>query len=94
LFERAVEAVRAEYKTAGRDVQLALFEKYDLSQDDEVSYATLARECALPITQVTNHLAQVRRSFRAHALAALRSLCGSDDEFRREAHDLFGVTVE
>jgi hypothetical protein len=59
-----------------------------------VSYASLAREFNLSVAQVTNQLSQVRRSFRRHALDALRGLCGSDAEFRREARDLFGVDVE
>ena len=93
LFARAVDAVRAEYTAAGRDVHIALFERYDLAPDDEVSYARLAQEFHLPVTQVTNYLAQIRRSFRSHALESLRNLCGSDEEFRREARELFGVTV-
>jgi hypothetical protein len=43
---------------------------------------------------VTNHLAHVRRRFRERALATLRSLCGSDEEFRREGRELFGVAIE
>jgi DNA-directed RNA polymerase specialized sigma24 family protein len=91
LFERAVAAVRREYQAAGRAAQFALFERYELTPVDGDTYATLAREFGLTTTQVTNHLAQVRRRFRAHALEALRALCGSDEEFQREARDLFGV---
>jgi hypothetical protein len=36
----------------------------------------------------------VRRSFRMHALEALRALCGTHDEYRREARELFGVEIE
>jgi hypothetical protein len=36
----------------------------------------------------------VRRRFRDLALEALRALCGSEAEFRREARDLFGLEVE
>ncbi len=43
---------------------------------------------------MTNNLAQVRRRFRERALETLRGLCGSDEEFRREARDLFGLEVE
>jgi DNA-directed RNA polymerase specialized sigma24 family protein len=92
LFARAVSAVREEY--ASRPGHVALFERYDLEPADGVSYASLAREFGLSVAQVTNQLSQVRRSFRRHALAALRGLCGSDAEFRREARDLFGVDVE
>jgi hypothetical protein len=36
----------------------------------------------------------VRRAFRQHALAALELLCGTREEFRREARELFGLDVE
>jgi hypothetical protein len=48
----------------------------------------------LTTTQVTNYLAQIRRSFRERALEALRGLCGSEAEFKREARDLFGMDLD
>jgi hypothetical protein len=42
---------------------------------------------------VTNYLSLVRRTFRTHALASLRAICGSEDEFQREARELFGMEV-
>lgn len=95
LCERAVEAVRAEYRQNGRHTHLALFERHDLAPDDAgIGYAQLAAEHDLSTAQVTNHLAQVRRRFRERALEALRGLCGTDAEFRREARELFGLEVE
>ena len=90
LFERAVAAVRRECDAGGRAAQFTLFERYDLSPDAGSSYASLAEEFGLTTAQVTNQLAQVRRRFREHALEALRTLCGSEEEFEREARDLFG----
>jgi DNA-directed RNA polymerase specialized sigma24 family protein len=94
LFERALQAARAECEASGRSVPYRLFERYDVAPVGHVSYADLAREFDLTVTQVTNYLALVRRTFRARALAELEGLCGSQDEFRREARDLFGVEVE
>jgi hypothetical protein len=94
LFDRAVAEVRAEYTSAGRHVHLALFERYDIDPPDGISYASLAQEFALTQAQVTNYLAQVRRSFRVRALETLRTLCGSHEEYRREARDLFGLDIE
>jgi DNA-directed RNA polymerase specialized sigma24 family protein len=91
LFTRTIARVREEY--AGR-VPLALFERYDLDPAEGVSYGSLAAEFGLTTAQVTNALAQVRRAFRQHALAALELLCGTRDEFRREARELFGLDVE
>ena len=58
------------------------------------AYAELAAEFALTSGQVTGYLAQARRAFRTHAIADLQALCGSAEEFRREARDLLGVEVE
>jgi RNA polymerase sigma factor (sigma-70 family) len=94
LFDKTVLDLRAEYDAAGRSVHFTLFDRYDLNPEEGVSYAQLAREFNLSTTQVTNQLAQVRRRFRERALATLRGLCGSDQEFRREARELFGMEVE
>ena len=94
LFERTVQTLRDEYQAKGRAALFGLFERYDLAPQDGVSYATLAHDCGMTTTQVTNHLAAVRRRFRERALESLRTLCGSDDEYRREARDLFGIEVD
>jgi len=94
LFDKTVQQLRTEYDERDRPVPFALFERYDLAPVEGVSYAQLAAEFGLTQAQVTNHLAQVRRRFRERALDALRALCGSHQEFRREARDLFGVEVE
>jgi RNA polymerase sigma factor (sigma-70 family) len=94
LFDKTVSDLRAEYDERGRPIPFTLFERYDLAPVEGVSYAELAREFGLTQAQVTNNLAQVRRRFRERALDALRGLCGSDQEFRREARDLFGLEIE
>ena len=94
LFERSLNAVRGELEAAGKGVHYTLFERYDVAPASGVSYAQLAEEFGLTTTQVTNYLAQVRRTFRGRALDALRGLCGSDAEYAREARELFGVDVE
>jgi RNA polymerase sigma factor (sigma-70 family) len=94
VFAQAVEALRAHARAAGKDAALAVFERYDLEGPEAAekpTYAGLARELGLPVTQVTNHLAWARREFRRLAMEALAAQCGSDREFRAEARDLFGV---
>lgn len=93
LFERALHAVREDCAASGRSLHYTIFERYDVAPGADVSYAQLAEEFGLSVTQVTNYLAHVRRAFRAHALDALAGLCGSDAEFRREAREIFGVEV-
>jgi DNA-directed RNA polymerase specialized sigma24 family protein len=94
LFERAVRSMKEELEATGKLVPAALFERYDLAPREGDSYAALANEFGLTTTQVTNGLALARRRFREHALEALRAVCGTDDEFRRDARELFGVEVE
>jgi RNA polymerase sigma factor (sigma-70 family) len=85
----AIARLRDQYEAAGRDVHLALFERYDMS-DEPPTYAELAAEHDIPATQVTNWLAATRRDFRAIVLETLRDLSGTDDEFREEARALLG----
>ena len=93
LFGRAIDMTRAEMQSSGRTVHFTLFTRYDLDPTDDVSYSSLAKELSLTESQVTNYLSQVRRTFRTNALASLRAICGSDDEFQREARELFGMEV-
>ena len=89
----AVRRLRERYRDAGRITQLALFERYDLADSDDArpTYAELAAEYGIRVTQVTNWLAAVRREFRAIVLDTIRDCSGSDDEFRAEVRDLLGT---
>jgi RNA polymerase sigma factor (sigma-70 family) len=94
LFSLVVEALRQECDRRDKQVYFQLFEIYDL--EDRVagaraSYADLAREFGIPVTDVTNHLSFARREFRRIALEKLREMCASEDEFRREALAIFGI---
>jgi DNA-directed RNA polymerase specialized sigma24 family protein len=94
LFGHALEALRSDCEATGKQAAFAVFERYDLEgpeAGERPTYARLAAELGLPPTQVTNHLAAMRRSFRRHVLAVLRAACGSEEEFRTEARDLLGV---
>lgn len=93
LFDRAVQAVRADCMARGRDMHWRLFERYDLAET-KPGYAALAAESGLTEGQVTGYLAQMRAAFRAQAVAALEGLCASRAEFRREARALLGLEVE
>ena len=94
LFAR--ELVRALMQQALEDLRVrnaerfAIFEAYELSDDDQVSYADLARRFALPVTSITNALAAARRDLRRLLLDRLRAVTATDDEFRSEARRIFG----
>jgi RNA polymerase sigma factor (sigma-70 family) len=94
LFEGALEAVVAEYRQRGKEVPLAVFLAADVEAPADgrrPSYEALATRFGVPVTQITNFLAAARRSFRREALARLRAVTATDEEYRTEARDLFGV---
>lgn len=90
LFALAVEDLRKLCQERKRELTFRLFEDYDLADDTEISYDTLSQRYAIPVTDVTNSLAWARREFRRIALDRLRQICGSEDEFHREAAAMFG----
>jgi RNA polymerase sigma factor (sigma-70 family) len=98
LFGDAVEALRRHAETAGHAAAFTLFRRYDIedAEDDagngtRLTYAALARETGMRVTDVTNELAWARRAFREIVLERLRRVCATDEEFRAEARDLLGV---
>jgi RNA polymerase sigma factor (sigma-70 family) len=92
LFAMALDDLRVRCRERGWIHHEALFERYDLADPDaRPTYAALALERGIAVTDVTNHLAAVRREFRSAILARLRELTLDDDDFRREARALMGV---
>jgi RNA polymerase sigma factor (sigma-70 family) len=92
LFADALHALERRCHDSGHASAFELFRRYDV--EDTVprpTYAALADALGLRVTDVTNELAWARRAFREIVLDALRRICASDDEFRAEARDLFGV---
>jgi RNA polymerase sigma factor (sigma-70 family) len=73
LFSLAVETFRERCVESDRMVRFQLFERYDLS-DDDVSYASLAKEFELDVTTVNNYLAAARREFRRIVLEKMRDV--------------------
>jgi hypothetical protein len=57
---------------------------------ENFSYHRLAKEYAMTVNGVTNALAWARREFRRIGLERLGELCGSKEEFQREARATFG----
>ena len=94
LFARALESFRAECESTGKPLPFQLFERYDLHADSaalRLTYDQLAAAFDVPVTQVANHLAWARRTFRRHVLEALRELTSDEAEFREEARRLLGM---
>jgi RNA polymerase sigma factor (sigma-70 family) len=93
LFARTLDEMRGAYAADGRDAVFLVFERYDLHASPGCTYGDVARDLGLSVAQVTNHLHAARRRFRELALVHLRALVGTDEEFRVEARELFGLEV-
>jgi RNA polymerase sigma factor (sigma-70 family) len=90
LFTLAIEDLRKLCEHKQRAKTFLLFEEYDLDGAKDISYDDLARKHNIPVTDVTNALSWARREFRRMATDRLREICGSEEEFQREALALFG----
>jgi RNA polymerase sigma factor (sigma-70 family) len=94
LFGLSVESLRRFCEEHGKRTHFRLFEIYDLEDRSatHVSYAALAKEFGIATTDVTNHLAFARREFRRISLEKLQEMTASEEEFRREARALLGIS--
>jgi RNA polymerase sigma factor (sigma-70 family) len=90
LFALAVEDLGKLCDERNRSQSFQLFEAYHLDGAEQLSYSQLAGRFGITVSAVTNALAWTRREFRRIALNRLREICGSDEEFQREARALFG----
>lgn len=93
LFGRAVDRIRRDLVAAGRQHVMDVFERHDLSPGPHTTYATIAGELSLSVTQVTNHLHEARQAFREAALAELRAISASREDFEDDARALFGARI-
>jgi RNA polymerase sigma factor (sigma-70 family) len=93
LFQQGIEALREATAGTPREIRFRILVRHDLlpaGEPERPSYRALAEELAIPVTQVTNHLAWARRELRRLMLERLSALCGSDAELREEAESLLG----
>ncbi|MCC7179592.1 MAG: sigma-70 family RNA polymerase sigma factor [Acidobacteria bacterium] len=92
LFDRAVGELRERAESRGRRAMFEVFERYDLADPaaGRPSYAEIAGSLGLTPATVTNHLAAMRREFRALVLDHLREVTGSEEEWEAEARRLLG----
>jgi DNA-binding transcriptional ArsR family regulator len=92
LLERAVADLKRSAEDSGRALMFEVFARYDLidDQDARPTYTEIARALGLTAATVTNHLAAMRKQFRAILLDRLRELTSSEDEWEAEAAKLLG----
>jgi DNA-directed RNA polymerase specialized sigma24 family protein len=95
LFAVGVQRLQSCCENEGKMVHFELFERCDLEDDDpKPSYAQLAGEFGLTVTEATNYLAFARRKFRRCVLDQLREMTTTEEEFRLEARALLGVDIK
>lgn len=93
LFALGVESLRRRYASAGKARQFAIFARYDLEAPEageKITYARVADEAGVAVTDVTNWLAAARRDLREILLEKLRDLSGDEEEFGDEVRSLLG----
>jgi RNA polymerase sigma factor (sigma-70 family) len=95
LLGTAIDALRSKCELERKLPHFTVFERLDLCADPEnrPSYADVARELGMAVTDVNNRLAWVRREFRRIVLDRLRELTATEDEFRSEAQAVLGIRV-
>lgn len=92
LVGMAVDALRERCEQSGKQLTFRVFERYVLDDGpaERPSYAALAAELGIKVTDVTNYLAFARREFRRLLLEKLREITGSEEEFEAESRALLG----
>lgn len=94
VFTVALAALAARCAGTPRAAAFAVFRRCDVEgaeSGERPSYAVLAAEHGLTVSQVTNHLHWARRELRREVLETLRETTASEEEYRSEARSLLGV---
>jgi RNA polymerase sigma-70 factor (ECF subfamily) len=89
VFALALRRLREECAGAGKAGHYLLLERHDLAPE-RPTYAALAAELGIAVTDVTNRLSRIRRDLRRVVLEVLRELTASEEELREEARALLG----
>ncbi len=92
VFALSLRRLQEECAREGKSEHYALLERYDLAPE-RPTYASLAGELGIAVTDVTNRLFRTRRELRRIVLEVLRELTASEQEFREEARALLGEGV-
>lgn len=92
LLASAVTALEALCAAENKPTYARVFRRYVLEGDGpRPSYAAIAAELGIAVSDVTNYLAWTRREFRRLVLEELREITATEDEWRSEARAVLGV---
>jgi RNA polymerase sigma factor (sigma-70 family) len=84
LFALALDDLRVHCEAHAKQLQLEIFEAYDLAGGDRPSYAGLAARHAVAESDVTNYLAWARRMLRHFVTERLRGVTAGERDLRDE----------
>jgi len=95
LIAASVDALRERATAKGKSLHFAIFERLDLCADPEArpSYADVAGELGISVTDVTNRLTWARRELRKTVIDKLAEITATEDELRSEALAVLGVRL-
>lgn len=89
LFALALDDLRGHCEAAGKGLQYAIFEAYDLADGVRPSYAGLCALHGIAETAVTNHLAWARRMLREFVNQRLHGVTAGERDLREEMRRLW-----
>jgi RNA polymerase sigma factor (sigma-70 family) len=94
VFRLSLEEYRQQAEKNGKFLNYLLLLRYDIESDGNPSYKALAKEFEIPVSQVTNCLAEARRQLRKIVLETLQKSTASKEEFQNEARAVLGLKSE
>src|SRR5258705_368045 len=80
----SVDRIRKEYDAENKPLYRKIFERYQLSNEEDMSYESVAKEFGVNVWDVTNYLADARRRLREAVMERVQEYCSTDEEFREE----------
>jgi len=95
LLSASVDALRERATAKGKSIHFAVFERLDLCPelDARPSYAEVASELGISVTDVTNRLSWARRELKKTVLDKLAEITASEEELRSEAFAVLGIRL-
>lgn len=92
VFAQSVAALESRLRAAGKGAYFEVFKRLDLADEEQrPTYARVAEDLGLAVTDVTNYLHAARKELRRGVLETLRELTANEEEFRVEVKALLGV---
>jgi RNA polymerase sigma factor (sigma-70 family) len=91
---KSISALEQRLAALDKSRYFEVLKRYDLHDGPgEPSYASVAAELGIKVTDVTNYLHAARKELRDIVIEVLRELTATEEEFRAEAREVLGIEV-